>query len=266
MRLSVPLLLSLITLSFSLLPTAAAQGNSNADAAYIRAQRETADTANARLGVIQGLSRIPRVLKYSVLQDGCRVVITPTIIEYKRDLASTKPRGYTHGGGYDNCPALYLPAENEIVVSERWGYRNAPAQAGTVNSYEESLGHEFGHAFDSFLGKWAQGGVRRQYYNITQTKWFKDSFTSEMKRLTNEQRRESSYFTQGGSAGPSELFAELFASLFSASPTARQRTLAQAFPQTCAKIRQLASLSNYSRDTIYATAPGLVEGSAPEDN
>lgn len=246
--------------------TGSRSAGTSADQRYVTVRRTTADTGNARTGITMGLSRIPRALKDAVFGDGCKVLITPTILEHKPELATTKPRGYSHGGGYDNCPAMYMPTENEILVAEKWGWKNGPPRPGTAEMYEECLGHEFGHAFDAFLGKAAQGGVRRHYYNLTESSWFADTYTREL-NSPNEQRRAADYYTQKGTAGPSELFAELFGSIFSVEATAEQRRLAQFFPQTRAKIQQLASLTSFTQDNINAVIPALgSSGSSTDDD
>ncbi len=88
--------------------------------------------------------------------------------------------------------------------------------------------------------------------------------TLELTNLPNEQRRADRILHTEGN-GPVDLFAELFASLFSASPTKEQTRLAQFFPQTRAKIQQLASLISFTQDNTDVAIPALSRAGS-EDN
>jgi hypothetical protein len=231
----------------------------SSDDKYIIIKHQTANTSNAKRGVQLGLSRIPKNLKEAVFNEGCKIVITPTVLEYHPDLASEKPRGYTHGGGYDNTPAMFMSHDNEIIIAEKWGWNNGPATVYPMDAYEDCLGHEFGHAFDWFLGKAIQG-KHRNFWKISETNWFIKTYTKEVNNLTNSQRKEVEYYVQQGEAGASELFAELFASIYSSRPTARQRRqLAQYFPETRNKIYKLSNLNQFRSDNINAAFPEILQ-------
>lgn len=229
------------------------------EAAHVTVFRKDINTANTENGVKVSLTRIPQPVKDAVFGEGCKIVITPTILDYRPELKNEKPRGYTHGGGYDNCPAMFQPGPNEILVAETWSWQNGPSRPGRAAFYQEALGHEFGHAFDSFMGKVAQGGRRSGYWYITDTAWYYETYRKEAQKLSNDQRRNAAYYTQPGTGGGSELFAELFASLYSAAPSAEQQMLAGYFPETRRKIAALASLKTFSQESLQAAMPDLSE-------
>ncbi len=203
----------------------------------IQASRPSADTAGVKAALAPVLKSIPERIKDLVFGAGCRIMVVPTVAEYMQMTYSDKPRGYRDGGGYDNADGLFVPAKNQLLVSERVSYRNSAPS--TVARVPYVVRHEFGHAFDQYLGKkyksnWAASSVPK----------FVDTHHNEVERLTNTQRDNLAYFCQEGSAGASEVFAEFFC--MHCTPQSewgdREKTLLTAFPRTNALVQEAIRL------------------------
>jgi hypothetical protein len=130
-------------------------------------------------------------------------MVVPTLAEYFQSNYNDRPRGYRDGGGYDNADGCFVPATNQIVVSERVSFRNSAPFA--VSRIPYVLRHEFGHAFDQYLGK-----KYLDNWSVSSAQKFLNTHHGELERLTNTQREKLAYFCQEGNAGPSEVFAEFF--------------------------------------------------------
>jgi tetratricopeptide (TPR) repeat protein len=196
------------------------------DKQLIVIHRHTPDTDAVYSQVIGALSLVPKVVKKELLNGGIKIVIAPTIAEANPDLLHEKPRGYFHGGGFDNVPGLYMPSKKQIFVGERAQWQNSPPQ---LNRWVQStMLHETGHALDAC----------RTYPSASGE--FKAAYDQDVVRLSSSQRNSFYYYCQEGDAGPSELFAELFAvTLSSGGIDPRSPSLAQAFPASYQVMRGL---------------------------
>ena len=166
------------------------------DSTMISILRRTSETDAVHDQVLKALKAIPLPLRQKLIYWGLKIEITPTLLESNPQFANEKPRGYTHGGGYDNCSGLYQTKENKIYIAERSSMFNSPFKPST--EIAGTVLHEVGHAFD-------------RMERLSNSEEFTASYQDDCSRFTNEVRREFEYFTQEGQAGPSELFAELFA-------------------------------------------------------
>jgi hypothetical protein len=189
-------------------------------------KRRTADSEAVNESVLSALDSIPRALVDDVAGAGVKILITPTIPDAFNNSSGDRPRGYIHGGGYDNCPALYSHREHTIYIAERTSRGNAPPSRN--GAIAPTLLHEFGHALDH---------VR----NISSSPEFAATYKTDCDKLSNSQRTRYYYFTQTEDAGPSELFAELFAAGVSnkAGQSIRSSNMPSAFPQSFAIIQRL---------------------------
>ncbi|MBS1956815.1 MAG: PDZ domain-containing protein [Cyanobacteria bacterium SZAS-4] len=183
--------------------------------------RKSASSEPAYNRVLQALHRIPETRRNELSKWGLTVVIAPTIVDAHPQFATEKPRGYLHGGTYQNCPGLFMPSTKTIYVAEKASLGNSPFQEnvwimGTVL-------HEFGHAVDHY-----------EYRSSSSD--FKKAYEEDSHRLTNELRNRFYYYTQADEAGPSELFAELFSE---ASGSGESEGLGNAFPHCLQYIKQM---------------------------
>ncbi len=175
-----------------------------AQAEYILSSRTNADTTSVRLAVAPVLQTIPPTIRDVVFANGLRIMVVPTVAEYMGMGYSDKPRGYADGGGYDNADGLFVPARNQLLVSERVSYRNNLSSKAYRIPYV--VRHEFGHAYDYYLGN-----HYKHIWTASQLAKFAESHSEEVQRLSNSSRTTLAYFCQPGTAGVSETFAELFA-------------------------------------------------------
>jgi hypothetical protein len=198
-----------------------------AQAEYILSSRTNADTTAVRSVVEPVLHTIPTAIRDAVFGNGCRIMVVPTVSEYMGMGYSDKPRGYTDGGGYDNADGLFVPAQNQLLVSEKVSYRSSvPGKAWRIPYV---VRHEFGHAYDYYLGH-----HYKQILAVSQLPKFTETHANEVQRLTNSSRANLSYFCQSGAAGSSETFAELFC-MHCELPSEwseQQKALSAAFPLT----------------------------------
>lgn len=159
------------------------------DQSIVSILRKTDYTANAYDQVIEALHIVPQELKRRMANAGLKVVITPMIIDVMSD-ATERPRGYTHGGNYTNCPAFCRG--KTIYVAER--VQSGSAVPQPMKNLVGSFMHEFGHAYD-------------HTYNISDSPGFSKAFEHDGAGLTNTIREEFYYYLQPES-GQSEMFAE----------------------------------------------------------
>jgi hypothetical protein len=186
--------------------------------------RTSADSAPAYNRVIQALHHIPSTRRDDLSKWGLKIVIAPTIVDAHPQFATEKPRGYLHGGTYQNCPGLFMPNTKTIYVAEKASMGNNPFQQN-VWIFSTVL-HEFGHALDAM-----------EYRSKSAD--FTKAYTEDSQRLTNELRNTFYYFTQSDEAGPSELFAELFSIASGGSGYAPG--MDSAFPRSFKYVKQIES-------------------------
>jgi hypothetical protein len=217
-----------------------------AQTSNITIARPDADSAGIQSQVVSLLQNIPRTIRDRVFSAGCQIVIVPTVPEYTGYGYIDKPRGYLDGGGYDNADGLFIPAKNQLLIAERVSYRNsAPYKA---NRIPYVLLHEFGHAFDQYLGK----SLSTPQWVATTLPRFLDTHTREVQKLSNTDKATLAYFCQAGGSGASETFAELFCMHCQSQSqwSSRQAALVAKFQGTDALVRQV--MSNPDQVTTWA--------------
>jgi PDZ domain len=198
------------------------------DKRLIAIQRHTADTDAIYDQVVAALNVVPKSVKLDLANYGVKILITPTIIEANPSFATEKPRGYIHGGGYDNCPGLYNNGTKDLYIAERAAWKNSPPQ---LNRWVLSTSlHELGHAYDYCKG------------HLSSSDAFIKAYEEDSGRLNNSQRTEFNYFLQEAGAGPTELFAELFALSQSKAGGIDERSpdLGRAFRKSFEYVRSLS--------------------------
>lgn len=183
--------------------------------------RKTNDTDKVLRQVKDALARVPTSVQESLKRAGISVLIVPTILAARPELANEKPRGY-HGGGYDNCAGLFYSQDKKVFVSERVSYRNSPYQE---NWYLMATAmHELGHAYDHTA-------------SYSKAESFIKAYEDDGKYIGNEQRNKFEYFLQENDAGRSEMFAELFQAILSPDSDQHAVTLSKAFPRCTAAVK-----------------------------
>jgi len=195
---------------------------SASDQALVKVFRHTSETDAIKAQVLAAVSHIPQNIKDSFASAGVTILIAPTVLDARPDLANQKPRGYDNGGGYDNCGGMYMPSEKTIYVAEKYGIQSQPFKFNR-RAYETTL-HESGHAFDHL--KYDQTRS-----DLSKTEEFLAIYKKESDSLSNSSRSGVTYFLQADGAGSAELFAELFVAI--CDPASNDPyCVVKAFPRT----------------------------------
>lgn len=154
---------------------------------------------NVSKGLIDGaktaLKAYPDKLLEVVYLSGCRIQLTPTLIDFEPGAENTKPRGYEDGSTFKDCPGMFTG--KAIVVCEYTignGY-----DCSKTSDPLGTLRHELGHAVDWFLG------------DISHSEEFKHAYYLDSGKVDASVAGKISYYLQKASGGPSETFAELMA-------------------------------------------------------
>lgn len=170
-----------------------------ADKDFVTIHRKTPDSDKIYNTVMNALSVVPKAIKDDIKGGGCKILVCPTILEANPHLNQTRPEGYLHGGGYDNCPGMFYSGTKILYIAERAQWKNSPPRLNWMAA--STTLHELGHAYDFCKGNMSSGSE------------FEKLYKEDYGRLSVSQKNEHQYYCQedGGERGRAELFAELFA-------------------------------------------------------
>lgn len=188
--------------------------------------RQSKYSAQIEKEILEALSIVPQSLLNELKDWGLKVKIVPSLIEDDNSLANLIPRGYTHGGGFDNCGGLFRGEIKTIYIAENVASGNQPYKRNEL--VHHTVWHELGHALD------LSGG-------ISASQAFEEDYLKDKANLTNEQCRSNAYLVQEDRAGQSECFAELFVVLATNPDTRRGKELAGMFPRSFKYVRALVA-------------------------
>jgi membrane-associated protease RseP (regulator of RpoE activity) len=190
--------------------------------------RHTNDTDAIYQEMVTTILMMPRSIRSDLNSFGVKVMLTPTMLDALPDMATERPRGYSHGGTFVNCGGLYKGAAKTLYVTERVQIGNHVASPNIRLSH--TVLHEFGHAYDHCK-------------QITRSEDFLSSYQSDSGRLTNTLREHFYYYTQADEAGPSELFAQLFMCAVSPAGTVNtnDQNLTRTFPKCYELVKKIVS-------------------------
>lgn len=187
-------------------------------------KKNTGNTEFVYDEVASALSCLSTKTKKTLRTKGCRILIAPTILAARPDLRGVKPRGYLHGGGYDNCPGMFSPSTKTLYIPEKAAWRNSPPQ---LNKWAMKVSlHELGHAYDFCMS------------NQSESIGFREAVKKDHQKLTNTLRNKYWYYTQSGS-GESELFAELFSVIHGPGVALNDENMLKVFPRATEYIKGL---------------------------
>lgn len=194
--------------------------------AILSSARQSKHSAQIEKEVVEALSIVPPSLLNELKDWGLKIKIVPSLIEDDSSLANQIPRGYTHGGGFDNCGGLFRGEIKTIYIAENVASGNQPYKRNEL--VHHTVWHELGHALD------LSGG-------ISTSQAFEEDYLKDKANLTNEQCRSNAYLVQEDQAGQSECFAELFVVLATNPNTERGKELASMFPRSFKYVRALVA-------------------------
>jgi hypothetical protein len=154
------------------------------------------------------LRQYPTPLLGVLYSRGCKVYLTPTLIDKEPQLVNRQPAGYEEGETYRNCPGMFngsIVLCEKVFVGDGPDLRRAPDIIGTLR-------HELGHAVDWYLG------------NLTAKDDYKHQYLLDLGTIDDETKAKLSYFCQKDFRGPKETFAELMCFKYGGRPSGSGRT------------------------------------------
>jgi len=172
--------------------------------------------------VKEALMAYPTNLLALIYSKGCKVYLTPTMIDKEPGLQNTQPRGYEDGTTFKNCPGMFQHG-NEIVVCE---YAMQGDNWAPLPDCIGTLRHELGHAVDCYLG----------WYSHKEA--FKHEYFLESANIDDDVKPRLGYFLQKDVGGPTETFAELMCYQYGGRTENRRTELVHAsFPALAKMIK-----------------------------
>lgn len=146
-------------------------------------------------GIKATLKSAPSRLTSFLSSQGCKIYVTPTMIDKEPALLNTQPRGYEQGKTFKNVPACF---DGQDVIVCNYAMRGSDDWEPTADP-NGSLRHEMGHALDHYLG----GITSEQNFKLM---YYKDC--GDLERKNPDVKERLSYYVQKAEGGPSECFAE----------------------------------------------------------
>jgi tetratricopeptide (TPR) repeat protein len=160
----------------------------------VPAQADRKNVSKDLIGKVkEALTAYPTNLLALVYAKGCKIYLTPTMIDKDPGLQNTQPRGYEDGYTYKNCPGMFSGG-SEIVICE---YSMQGDNWIPLTDCIGTLRHELGHAVDCYLGWYSHKEV------------FKHEYFIEAAGIDDDIKPRLCYFLQKDVGGPTETFAEL---------------------------------------------------------
>jgi hypothetical protein len=171
------------------------------------------DTQYVHTLVLEALKLLPTKLKAELAESGWKIKIVPSTLELYPATGGTQV--YKEGGGPDNMSGWCDPVTKTVYICERRSLLNSPPMLNSNGLYITL--HELGHAFDALKG-------------ISKTEEFRTAYVTEVTNLTNQQRKQFSYYVQIDGGG--ELVADFFSNIIKpgGSPHREVRAMPKALP------------------------------------
>jgi len=148
--------------------------------------------------VKSALATMPKATVAFLYEKGCRVFVTPTLIDKNPELQNTHPKGYDEDHTYKQAPAIF--DGQSVVVCEHTINAETEGLRPTNNAMG-AVRHEFGHAVDHYLGY------------VSEKQNFRHEFYLDLGRISVEDKVKLHYFCQTADRGPSECFAEVYSGI-----------------------------------------------------
>ncbi len=193
-------------------------------------------TEGDRVVVAVELSRMPGDTLDLLRRAGTRVVACrDSVVDYRRDLGSARPRGWPPGTSWGDVPGLYDGLRNEVVVATRG---HAPGRSG------RSPREGDGHASASLAVHVAAHAVDARCGSPSSSPEFRAARSADRNALPE-------YCRQPGSAGLDESWAES-AALYSTGP----REMNASLPHLHRYWNRAGGATDPDRDGIGIPEPG----------
>lgn len=222
--------------------------------------KDLSDKAIAQ--VLLGLSQIPRTYRHQLEQAGYKVVLAPTVLAAMPELETKKPRGYQDGADWHNINGTFDRSTKRIIIGEQ-AHSLADGNKMKEGPLDETVQHEFGHAYDSYLGLSSkEQNTGDSNPEISHSKAFSAAYEKDLEKLPESLKSKLAYYLQSGNAGKEELFAEMFVLFFGHQPEpgSPQESFKTAFPS----VLQLLEDARKS-DPDYARLHALYDSKLKEN-
>jgi tetratricopeptide (TPR) repeat protein len=199
----------------------------------------------------QGVRTIPQLFIDRLEDAGYRVMIAPHLVDALPEIGNDHPRGWTQLSTWHNVNGTFSSKHKWIVVGEKAVSINAGKEI-VCPKLDDTVAHEFGHAFDYFLGNSARSTTdedKESYKQFSHSQKFMVAYTADSAAIQDMVVQEKlRYFLQPGDGGKEELFAQLFACLYGGIPRpgSPEELLSRYFPSVLATMKE--KMSSYRQD------------------
>lgn len=212
--------------------------------------------------VMLGLSEIPRTYRHQLEAAGYKVMVAPTVLDVMPQLANMAPRGYAAGADWHNSNGAFDREKKMIVIGE---FVKTEGKNGQVieGHLDETVQHEFGHAYDMYLGLTKEGASPRDPFpEVSHSKEFSDAYNLDTSSIPQDLRQKLAYYLNPGDAGKEELFAQMFVLFFGhrPAPGSPSEYFKVAFPRVLAVLHDART-----KDPDYEKLKGIYEAKLKEN-
>lgn len=212
--------------------------------------------------VMLGLSEIPRTYRHQLEAAGYKVMVAPTVLDVMPQLAGIAPRGYSAGADWHNSNGAFDRDKKMIIIGE---FVKTEGKNGQVveGHLDETVQHEFGHAYDMYLGMTKLGASTNEPFpEVSHSKQFSDAYNLDTPSIPQELRQKLAYYLNPGDAGKEELFAQMFVMFFGhrPAPGSPSEYFQVAFPHTLAVLDDARK-----QDPDYEKLKGIYEAKLKEN-
>jgi hypothetical protein len=175
----------------------------------VRAQADRPEVSDTAMRSVKlALKYYPTPLLNVLYVRGCKIYVTPTMIDKEPQLTNRQPAGYEDGATFRNCPGMF---NGNVVLCEKEFVGDGPELKNTPDIVG-TLRHELGHAVDWYLG------------SLTSKDDFKHQYLLDLGGMSDDLKNQLAYFCQKDRRGPAETFAELMCLKYGGRPKGSYRT------------------------------------------
>lgn len=175
----------------------------------VRALSDRPNVSEATIySIKESLRQYPTPLLGVLWSRGCKIFVTPTMIDKEPGLVNRQPAGYEEGDTYRNCPGMF---NGNIVLCEKVFVGDGP-DLKTAPDIVGTLRHELGHAVDWYLGR------------LTAKDDYKHQYLLDLGTMDEDVKSKLAYFCQKDFRGPAETFAEIMCFKYGGRPSGSTKT------------------------------------------